>query len=75
MTQIGQCFTVSGTPLERAGDSPLMAVALYAGDGALAYASVVDPAQGPFRSGPDTVSLSDGVAWVNVPYDGDGGEL
>jgi hypothetical protein len=59
------CFTYSGTELEREGQSPLLAVALYAPDGRLAEATVVDPSAGPIRSGSDTQTLVDGVAWID----------
>lgn len=58
------CFTYAGTELEREGQSSLLLVALYAPDGRLAEASVVDPAYGPFRSGADTEPVTDGVAWI-----------
>jgi hypothetical protein len=60
------CFTYTGTELERDGQAPLLAVALYAPDGRLAEASVVDPATyRPVRVGPDTEALVDGPAWID----------
>lgn len=43
MTQLASCFIVSGTPLERAGQQPLLAIERRSTDGRLVDASVVDP--------------------------------
>jgi hypothetical protein len=71
MTQVAPCFTYAGTELERAGRSPLLAVARYAPDGRLAEAIVADPAAGPFRFRGETEPATDGVAWIE-PYGGAG---
>lgn len=44
-------YMPSGTLLEREGSTPLLAVAVFAGDGSLASASVMDPAVVDWRYG------------------------